>query len=43
MEGDLVTWAWGDGCWGEGVHLGDFDWGGAFEFDDVLGGFTEVG
>ena len=42
-EGDLVAGAWGDGCGGEWVHLGDLDWGGAFEFEEVLGGFAEVG
>lgn len=43
VEGDFVAWAWGDGGGGEGVHLRDFDWGGAFEFEEVLGGFAEVG
>ena len=43
VEGDFVSWAWGDCCGGEGVHLGDLDWGCAFEFDDMLGGFAEVG
>jgi len=40
VEGDLVSGVWGDGCGGEGVHLGDLDVWGAFEFDDMLGGFA---
>ena len=43
VQRDFVSRTWGDGCGGEGVHLGDFDWGGAFEFEEVLGGFSEVG
>lgn len=43
VEGDFVSGARRDGGGGEGVHLRDFDIGGAFEFDDVLCGFAEVG
>ena len=43
MEGDFVAGVWGDGGGGEGVHLGDLNWRSAFEFDEVLGGFSQVG
>ncbi len=43
VQRDFVSGVWRDGGGGEGVHLGDFDVWGAFEFDDVLCGFAEVG